>query len=201
MKRTVLLSGFEPFGGDTRNPSREACALVHGELIGGHRVISVDLPVTFSGAWRRLEAAIRRHDPALVLATGLWAGRSDLSIERVALNHIDARIPDNAGRQPRDRPIIPGAPLAYAPRLPVGQIVATLRAAGIPATASLTAGAFVCNFLYYRLAHALQPSRRRYGFIHVPSDSNEQPKAQQGGLPLPIMAEGLRLIIAATLGR
>ena len=156
MKPVVLLSGFEPFGGDDRNPSQEACALLDGELISGHRVISVDLPVTFSGAWRRLDAAIRRHDPALVLSTGLWAGRSDLSIERVALNYIDARIPDNAGRPPRDRPVIAGAPLAYASRLPVSQIVATLRAAGIPAAPSLTAGAFVCNFLYYRLAHALQ---------------------------------------------
>lgn len=199
MKPLVLLSGFEPFGGDARNPSQEACALLDGSVIAGHRVVSIDLPVTFSGAWRRLEAGIRRHDPALVLATGLWASRSDLSIERIALNFVDARIPDNRGHQPRERAIIAGAPLAYPSRLPVSAVVNALKDAHIPASASLNAGAFVCNFVYYRLAHTLQSSRRRYGFVHVPTAAEHHVPGASGAMPLVTIAAGIRQVIATTL--
>lgn len=199
MKPLVLLSGFEAFAGDLRNPSQDACALLDGSIIAAHRIVSIDLPVTFSGAWRRLEAGIRHHDPALVLATGLWASRSDLSIERIALNFVDARIPDNRGQQPRERPIIAGAQLAYPSRLPVGAVVNALKNAHIPATASLSAGAFVCNFLYYRLAHALQSSRRRYGFVHVPAAAEHHVPGASGAMPLATIAEGIRQVIATTL--
>lgn len=195
----VLLSGFEPFAGDARNPSQEAVAALAGARIGGRAVRGICLPVRFGAAAELLLAEIRRWRPALVIATGLAAGRAELSIERFALNHIDARIADATGNQPRDAAVMPGRPLALAGTLPVEALLQRLQAAGIPAAPSLSAGAYVCNELYYRLCQATR-GRRPVGFIHLPYAS-EQLAGRSGipSLPLATIIEGLRLAVLATL--
>ncbi len=197
----ILLTGFEPFGGDPRNPSSEACALLDGEEIAGHQVRAVTLPTAFNAAALKLLREIARREPALVIATGLAVGRAEITPERFALNFADARIPDNRGRQPRGKTLVKGAPLAYASTLLVDRIVARLRAAGIPAAPSLSAGAFVCNELFFRLRHATEGSPLRAGFIHVPYASEhvvERPGTPS--LPLATIAQALRLAAEVALG-
>ncbi|MBK8070162.1 MAG: pyroglutamyl-peptidase I [Rhodanobacteraceae bacterium] len=197
----ILLTGFEPFGGDPRNPSSEACALLDGAEIAGHRVRALTLPTAFNAAALKLLREIARRDPALVIATGLAVGRAEITPERFALNFADARIPDNRGRQPRSKTLVKGAPLAYASTLPVDRIVARLRAGGIPAAPSLSAGAFVCNELFFRLRHATEGSALRAGFIHVPYASEhivERPGTPS--LPLATIAQALRVAAEVALG-
>lgn len=196
----ILLSGFEPFGGDPRNPSSEACALLDGEEIAGHRVRALCLPTAFNAAALKLLREIARRDPVLVIATGLAVGRAEITPERFAMNFADARIPDNRGRQPRSRTLIKGAPLAYASTLPVDRIVARLRADGMPAAPSLSAGAFVCNELFYRLRHATEGRELRAGFIHVPYASEHVvDRPGTPSLPLALIAAALRLAAQASL--
>ena len=169
--KVALLTGFDPFGGDTVNPSWEAVRRLRGERIAGHRVAVAKLPTAFERCGPVLQRAIARHKPSLVLCVGLAAGRSAISLERVALNLVDARIPDNDAKQPVDVPVIAGAPSAYFTRLPVKAIVQSLRKRGIPAEVSLSAGSFVCNAVAFHLAHhiALRAPALRGGFVHVPS--------------------------------
>lgn len=165
----VLLTGFEPFGGEAINPSWEVARALHGQRIGGVPVVAVQLPCVFATAPFALQAALAAHRPRLAVCLGLAASRSAISLERVAVNLIDARIADNAGAQPVDAPVQPGGPAAHFMRLPVKRIAAALGAAGLPAEISYSAGTFVCNQIAYALLHAL---RRRpgcaAGFIHLP---------------------------------
>jgi pyroglutamyl-peptidase len=200
MSGTILLSGFEPFAGDARNPSQEVCAALSDAEIRGCRVHALSLPTAFDVAARRLLREIRRLRPALVIATGVAAGRAEITPERFALNFADARIPDNRGRQPREQTLLRGGPLAYASGLPVSAIVQRLRAAGIPAAPSLSAGAYVCNELFYRLCQAVQGTSVVAGFIHLPYAS-EQVTERTGtpSLPLATIVEGLRMAIDVSL--
>lgn len=166
---TVLLTGFEPFGGEQTNPSWDAVSALHGARIAGHRVAARCLPVTFGASLKALRAAIRETRPALVLCVGQAGGRAQLSLERVAINVDDARIADNAGNQPIDTPVVEGGPAAYFATLPIKAIHAALRDAGIPATISQSAGTYVCNHVFYGLMHALRRSPGiRGGFMHIP---------------------------------
>lgn len=168
--RTILLTGFEPFGGETVNPSWEAVRRLDGWGCRGHRVAARLMPCVFGAALDRLEAAVAETDPVAVLGVGQAQSRSELSVERIAVNIDDARIPDNAGNQPIDRPVVAGAPAAYFASLPVKAIVAAVRANGLPASVSQTAGTFVCNHLFYGACHlraSLRPQMRA-GFIHIP---------------------------------
>jgi len=164
---TVLLSGFEPFGGDHRNSSWDAARGLNDEMIAGHRVVSICLPVTFCGALPRLFTAIENHHPALVIAVGQANSRCRISIERVALNLIDARIADNEGQQPIDQPIEADGPAALFSTLPIKRMYAALRQAGFPAEISNSAGTFVCNQVFYGLLRQLPPHLPG-GFIHIP---------------------------------
>lgn len=165
----ILLTGFEPFGGETVNPTAGIVGRLHGTRIGGHEVVGVVLPCVFGDAVARLQTALRRTAPRLVICLGQAGGRAEITPERVAINVDDARIPDNAGRQPVDVPVVPGGPAAYWSTLPVKAIVAALRKQGIPAAVSQTAGTFVCNHVFYALMHMLRRRRAvRAGFIHVP---------------------------------
>lgn len=196
----MLLSGFEAFAGDARNPSLEATQALHGETVLGHQLVALALPTTFAGAWPCLQRAIEQLRPAVVIATGLAGGRTDISIERFALNFVDARIPDNRGDQPRDSEILSGGPVAYASTLPVARIIQQLRAAGVPASASLSAGAYVCNQLYYQAAHALAATATRLGFIHVPYASEHVlDRPGTPSLALATIIDALRLAVAASL--
>src|SRR5918993_1754260 len=166
---TVLLTGFEPFGGDARNPSGEAVRLVAAEWGGPETLVVAVLPVTFDGAARELERLIAEHSPDVVIACGLAGGRAEIAVERVAVNLIDARIPDNAGAQPVDEPSVPGAGAAHFSSLPVKAIVRDIAASGIPVALSHSAGTFVCNHAFFVAAErAATVPGLRAGFIHVP---------------------------------
>lgn len=167
---TPLLLGFEPFGGEAVNPSQEIVRALDGQVVNGHAVIGAILPVTFGATLATLENLLDLHRPVLVLALGQAGGCSELALERIAVNLIDARIADNEQNRPIDEPVVAGAPAAYLTSLPVKAMLARLRALGIPAALSLSAGTFVCNQVFYALAHLRATRFRdmRGGFLHVP---------------------------------
>jgi pyroglutamyl-peptidase len=198
----VLLTGFEPFGGEHVNPSHEIVRALAGTVIAGHRVVAATLPTEFARVSAELDALIRRHRPVLVLATGQAGGRAEISLERVAINLIDARIPDNAGAQPVDVPVVAGAPDAYFSTLPLKAMLRALQATHIPAALSHSAGTFVCNQVFYALAHRLALGRRkvRGGFVHVPY--LPQQAARHDGapsLPLATMIDAIRICLETAL--
>lgn len=198
---TVLLTGFEPFGGETVNPSWLVAQALHGRRVGGALVQAACMPCVFADAGPALQAALARHRPQLVLCLGQAGGRCDLSLERVAINVADARIPDNAGAQPIDVPVVEGGPAAYFGTLPIKAMVAALRAAGLPASVSQTAGTFVCNHLFYVLMHRLQQLPGvRGGFMHLPLLPG-QAAAQPGlpSLPLATQVQGVEHALAVAL--
>lgn len=168
--KTVLVTAFEPFGGEALNPSWEAVRALDGKTIGGARIVARQLPVVFSDVLGVLYAAMDEVQPDLILAVGQAGGRSDITVERIGINVDDARIPDNAGQQPVDEPIVPDGPAGYFSTLPIKAIVAAVREAGIPASVSQTAGTFTCNRVMYGLLHRLhtQGNRVRGGFVHIP---------------------------------
>jgi pyroglutamyl-peptidase len=147
-----------------------------------------------------LDEALAATSPVLVLALGLAAGRAEISVERVAINVDDARIPDNAGAQPVDLPVVADGPAAWFSTLPVKAIVAALRHAGLPAAVSQTAGTFVCNHVFYGLQHRLAGSGVRSGFIHVPL-IEAQASAHPGlpTLPLDDLVRGVRTALRVAL--
>jgi len=163
----ALVTGFEPFGGDNVNPSEEAVRRLPRRL-GNLQIFTVTLPATFADSLVELAKAIERIEPEIVLCVGLAGGRSALSLERVAINVQDARIADNDGAQPIDEPVVAGGPAAYLTGLPVKAAVAALRAAGLPAEVSNSAGTFVCNHTFYGLMHLAAGRRIRGGFLHIP---------------------------------
>ncbi|WP_407317933.1 pyroglutamyl-peptidase I [Isoptericola halotolerans] len=168
----VLVTGFEPFDGATANESWEAVRCLEDRwTAAGHaeELVAARLPVTFAGAPARLRELLGEHAPQVVVCVGLAAGSGALRLERVAVNVADARIPDNAGRSPVDEPVVDGGPVAYLSSLPLKAALASVRATGIPAAVSNTAGTYVCNATFYALAHALAASHARAGFVHVPA--------------------------------
>ncbi|MDI1335552.1 MAG: pyroglutamyl-peptidase I [Lacunisphaera sp.] len=197
--KTILLTGFEPFGGEKINPSQEIARQLHGRVMGGHRVVGALLPCVFGAAVTELKKQIRAVQPVLVIGVGQAGGRADITPERVAINVDDARIADNAGRQPVDKPIVQGGPAAYWSTLPIKAIVAALRQREIPASVSQTAGTFVCNHVFYGLMHELRNQRGvRGGFIHVPF-LPEQAKQGQPSLPLETMIAAIGVAIATAV--
>ena len=200
--RTVLLTGFEPFDQDTLNPSWEAVRLLDETLINDDvRIVARQLPCVFSQAPAHLHALIERFTPQMVIAVGLGPGRSDIALERVAINLIDARIPDNQGEQPIDIPVAAEGPTAHFSTLPIKAMVAALRAAGIPATVSHTAGTFVCNQVFYSLQHTLAGSTVRSGFMHVPLLTEQVALAAsaQPSMSQETLVKGLRVAVSAAL--
>jgi pyroglutamyl-peptidase len=163
----VLMTGFAPFGGEPVNPSWQAVS-----ALGARRddVAAVELPCEFAASLPALRRAIEVHEPELVVCVGQAGGRAEVTPERVAINLVDARIPDNAGDQPVDVPVIEDGPAAYFTTLPVKACVAAIRAAGVPAAVSHTAGTYVCNQVFYGLMHLLASDfpELRGGFVHVP---------------------------------
>lgn len=164
----ILVTGFEPFGGQSLNPSWEVARALNGLKLAGAQVTAVQLPCVFAQALPALQQALAQHRPDIVLALGQAEGRCDFSVERVAINVMDARIPDNAGAQPIDVPVIAGGPAAYFSTLPIKSLVTGLKAAGFPASVSQTAGTFVCNQVFYALQHTLDGMGVHSGFMHLP---------------------------------
>lgn len=165
----ILLTAFEPFGGDTVNPAQEAVALVRDEIAGAS-IVKVGVPVVFGKSVETVRAAMEAEKPDVVLCIGQAGGRFGLTPERVAINIDDARIPDNEGNQPLDSAIFEDGAPAYFTSLPVKAMVAAIREAGIPSSLSYTAGTYVCNHLMYGVLYHIAKSypEMRGGFMHVP---------------------------------
>jgi pyroglutamyl-peptidase len=192
---TILLAGFEPFGDFATNPSQLVVETLDGRVINGCTVRGVVLPVVFGEAGDRLLEALEKTRPKAVVCLGLAADRKDISIERLAVNLDDARMPDNAGNLPVDQVIVPGAPPACWATLPVKNILADLSGADIAASLSMSAGTYVCNHVFFRLLVALQenPSARG-GFIHVPPLSGSIDDA------LPVLVSTVSRILSTVVG-
>ena len=165
----ILLTAFEPFGGDTVNPAQEAVARVSDEIAGA-QIVKVDVPVVFGKAIETVREAMEKEQPDAVLCIGQAGGRFGLTPERVAINVDDARIPDNEGNQPVDQAIYADGAPAYFSTLPVKAMVTAIRDAGLPASLSNTAGTYVCNHLMYGVLYHIHKSwpSMRGGFMHVP---------------------------------
>ena len=179
----ILLTAFDPFGGESTNASQEALEALPDRVSGGE-LTKLLLPTVFRAAGEQAIAAAERLGPDAVLSLGQAAGRRALTPERVAVNLMDARIPDNAGFQPADEPVVPGGPAAYFSTLPVKAMVRAMEAAGVPAQVSLSAGTFVCNSLMYTLLHwaALRAPEVRCGFLHLPLTADLDRNAALRGL-------------------
>lgn len=196
---TVLVTGFDPFGLDSVNPSAMAVQALHGRQSAAHRIVGAQLPTVFGHSLDVLRELLLRYRPALVVCTGQAGGRAALSLERVAINVDDAAIADNARARPVDTPVVDGGPAAYFTTLPIKAMLAALQQAGIEAAVSQTAGTFVCNHVFYGLMHELanQPelARTRGGLIHVPW----LPEQGRPSMELAQIVRGLELAIACAL--
>jgi pyroglutamyl-peptidase len=195
----ILLTGFTPFDGAEINPSWEAVRRLAAER--SHEVAAVQIPTTFALAIDSLEEAIGAHQPQWVICAGLAPGRSAITPERVAINVNDARIPDNDGEQPVDVPVVAGGPAAYFSTLPVKASIAALRAAGLPARISNTAGTFVCNNVFYGLMHLIHTRfpGMRGGFVHVPYAPEQVPEGREPSMIIEAISRGLGVIVDTCL--
>jgi pyroglutamyl-peptidase len=167
MKR-VLLTGFEPFAGASLNPSEQIVNALKAREIEGVELHTAVLPVVFTESSELLRQLIKLHKPDVVICLGQAEGRREISFERVAINLDDARLADNADRVVIDQPVVLGGPTAHLTTLPVKEMVAAVRAEGIAAGLSTTAGTFVCNHIFYAMQHELAETSVVSGFIHVP---------------------------------
>ena len=195
---TLLLTGFDPFGGERTNPSWLIAQALHGQRIAGHTVVAAQLPTVFGQSLRQLQTLVNAHQPALAVCLGQAGGRAALSLERIGINVDDARIPDNAGRQPIDAPVVPGGPAAYFATLPIKAMLRAVLRAGVPCEVSQTAGTFVCNHVLYGLMHLLAtsgPPDARGGFVHVPW----LPDQGAPHLPLRDMVRGIHAALWAAV--
>lgn len=199
----ALVTGFDAFGGEAVNPS----SLAVGKLkkrIGGIVVHTAQLPTSYAQSAKVLLAAIEKTRPDIVLCVGQAGGRSELCLERVAINVQDARIRDNDGKQPIDRPVVKDGPAAHFTTLPIKACVAEMRKAGLPAAVSNTAGTFVCNHIFYALMDiaAAHPIPMRGGFLHIPYVPEQA--ARLGGAPSMALADivrGIEIILTVSAAR
>lgn len=188
MKR-LLITGFDPFGGEKINPAWEAVRLLP-EMIGDYMLCKLEIPAVFGLAAQRVMEKAEEVKPQVILCVGQAGGRSAVTPERIGVNIRDARIPDNAGNQPRGNFCVPEGPAAYFATVPVMAMEEAIRSAGLPATVSNSAGAFVCNDVLYTLLHRSAGTDVKVGFIHVPY------LPEQGTPNLPL-ADTVKALIAA----
>lgn len=200
--RPVVVTGFLPFGGDSENPSRLVAHALDGTRILGTPVIGVELPVRTHAVAEAL-ADVWALRPAVLLHLGLAGGRAQVSLERVAVNLLDFGIPDEGGERIEDAEIVAGGPAAYFSTLPVRHSLHRLRAAGIPAHLSLTAGAFLCNQVFYLTRHhdaqGEEPSLS--GFVHLPYLPSQAAAkgAATPSLSLDVMIAAVRVVLEVAL--
>ncbi|ASJ09829.1 pyroglutamyl-peptidase I [Thermococcus sp. P6] len=196
----VLVTGFEPFGGERINPSWEALKDLPEEVEGA-RLIKRRLPVTFRGVRRVLPRLIVEEKPDVVVLTGQAGGRPNVTVERVAINVMDSRTPDNEGFAPEDEPVFEGAPAAYFSTLPVKAIVDALRKAGIPAGVSNTAGTYVCNAAMFTALHtiAVAGMETRAGFVHVPFSHGQVLEKAKPSMSLETIRKAIEVAVRTSL--
>lgn len=163
----LLITGFDPFGGESINPAWEAVSRLP-DTIGNYRLTKLQIPTIFKTAAETVLTAAENAPPDVILCVGQAGGRDAVTPERIAVNICDARIPDNAGNQPVEQPVIPGEPDGIFATVPVRAMAEAVCAAGLPGKVSNTAGSFVCNDTLYRLLHHYAKTGTKVGFIHVP---------------------------------
>jgi pyroglutamyl-peptidase len=204
MKR-ILLTGFDPFGGEEINPSWEIAKSLNGMKMGKNaQIISRQLPCEFGTSLQLLDAALRELQPSMVICLGQAGGRAEISLERIAINLDDARIPDNAGAQPIDKTIMPDAPAAYFSTLPIKAMMQSLQKQGIPAAISQTAGTYVCNHVFFGLMHLATTHSciEKAGFVHIPYLPNQAIKFTQApSMSFEMMKQGVECMIETALNR
>lgn len=165
----ILVTGFDPFGGEKINPAIESVKKLNDE-INGAQIIKLEIPTVCHRSLEVIEKAIQEHNPDVVLSVGQAGGRTDITVERIGINIDDCRIPDNAGQQIIDEPVFIDGPAAYFVNLPIKAMVARIQENKIPASISNTAGTFVCNHVTYGVRHIIETKYpgKRSGFIHIP---------------------------------
>ncbi len=165
----ILLTGFDPFGGESINPAIEAVKKV-STTIANATIIKLEIPTVVFKSLDVIEQAIIKHNPDVVLCIGQAGGRVDITVERVGINIDDCKIPDNEGNQIIDEAIFKDGPDAYLVNLPIKAMVKQIKSKGIPASVSNTAGTFVCNHVTYGVRHLIETKYpgKRSGFIHIP---------------------------------
>lgn len=170
----ILVTGFDPFGGEKVNPAYEAVKLLPDEIHGA-QIVKLEIPTVFSKCGPAVEEGIKKHQPDVVLCVGQAGGRSSVTIEKAAINFADARIPDNQGEQPVDEPLQADGETAYFTTLPIKAMMQNVREHGLPCSISYTAGTYVCNAVMYNVLYlcAKQYPHIRAGFIHVPYASSQ----------------------------
>ncbi|MGW6302472.1 pyroglutamyl-peptidase I [Peribacillus butanolivorans] len=195
MKQKVLLTGFEPFGGERVNPSWEAVKQLHGEVIDDVTLVAEQIPTVFGKSVAVMEQLIQQHNPDIVICVGQAGGRLHITPERVAINMDDARIPDNQGNQPIDEPIADKGPVAYWSTIPIKRIVENMKESNIPASVSHTAGTFVCNHIFYGLMDYITrtSSSIRGGFIHIPFIPEQTINKEAPSLSLVTIVKGIKI--------
>ncbi|MFW5939379.1 MAG: peptidase [Halolamina sp.] len=204
---TLLCTGYEPFGDHETNPSEQVARDLDGETVGGHEVVGAVLPVEFDRVGDELAALIDEHDPAAAVATGLAAGRTTVSVERVGINVDDAvTVPDNADDAPHDAPIDPAGADAHLATIPVVESVEAMLDAGVPARVSNSAGTHCCNHALYSLGENHDVPA---GFVHLPltpsgavaeAEAPERGGGVQASLPRSLQVRGVRTVLKSTVG-
>ena len=190
--KKLLITGFDPFGGETINPAWEAVKLLP-EQVGDYTLYKLQIPTVFGEGARAVLAVAHDLKPELILCIGQAGTRSAVTPERIAVNIRDARIPDNMGNQPRGERVIPEGPAAYFSTVDVMTMEQAAQAQGLPATVSNSAGAFVCNDVLYTLLHTFDETQTRVGFIQVPW----LPQQGSPSLPLEQTVAALQAMIEA----
>ena len=188
----LLITGFDPFGGETINPSWEAVSRLP-DTIGDYRLTSLQIPTVFGGAAQAVLAAAKRDKPDVILCIGQAGGRDAVTPERIAINMASAARPDNAGNQPREEAILPGGPDGSFATVPVRAMAEAITASGLPGRVSNTAGTFVCNDTLYRLLQHYVGTETRVGFLHVP----HLPQQAKEGAPCMELGQIIDALIAA----
>ena len=190
--KKLLITGFDPFGGADRNPSREA-VMALPDVIGDCTIIKLEIPTVFGLAAETVLRAATDLRPDAILCVGQAGGRAAITPEVVAINLRDASIPDNHGNQPRNTPVAENAPAAYFSTLPVRAMAEAVKAVGVPCALSYSAGVFVCNDLLYTLLHHYDGTDVRVGFIHIPY----LPEQAGEGVPFLPLEDAVRGLTAA----
>ncbi|MEG1344910.1 MAG: pyroglutamyl-peptidase I [Clostridia bacterium] len=195
----ILITGFDPFGGESINPAEEAVRRLKDE-INGAKIIKLTIPTVREKLLKAIEEAIQNHNPDIVISIGQAGGRFEITPERIAINIDDFRIKDNEGNQPTDEPVRADGEIAYVTSLPVKAMVEYMKENGVPASVSYTAGTFVCNHVMYGVLYMID---KRYhnikgGFIHIPYTTSQViDKRNMPYMSLDEIVKGLELAIEA----
>lgn len=198
----ILITGFDPFGGEKVNPAYEAVKLLPDEIREA-KIIKLEIPTSFNGSKKAIEEALEMYHPDVVISVGQAGGRAEITPEWVAINLAEAGIPDNDGNQPVESTLEADGPAAYFATIPVKAMIQNIRAHGLPGNISYTAGTYVCNSVMYRVLHLADKKYpgMRAGFIHVPFAMEQLVEKPSGtpGMALGDIARALEYAIEAVI--